>query len=211
MIMPEHEKKTTAYHEAGHALVAHFLPGHEPVHKITIIPRGRALGVTMYLQSEDRLSQSRTDMLKNIAAAMGGRAAEQVAFSHYTTGARNDLQQATRIARRMVMDFGMSQELGPVSWGEGSDEPFLGRSMAQPKSFSDETARRIDQEVKAICQRTYETAVGILTDNVHVLHRVAQALLERESLSATEFEELVVEAGPVQPEGVKWLLGSTPA
>jgi cell division protease FtsH len=205
MVMPEQEKKTTAYHEAGHALVAHFLPGYEPVHKITIVPRGRALGVTMFLQGEDRLSRSRSDMLRTIAMAMGGRAAEEVAFQHTTTGAQNDLQQATRIARRMVMDFGMSDDLGPVSWGEGGEEPFLGRSMAQPKSFSEETARRIDMEVQAVCQRAHETAVTILRQNVHVLHKVAQALLEKESLSAEDFKAIVESSGPIQPDGVSWI------
>jgi cell division protease FtsH len=206
LVMSETEKRTTAYHEAGHALVGHFLPGHAPLHKVTIIPRGRALGVTMHLTPEDRLSMSRADILKNITMAMGGRAAEEIAFRHYTTGAQNDLQKATRMARKMVMDLGMSEDLGPVTWGDGDDEPFLGRSMAQPKSFSEETARRIDEEVKEICQRSYDSAIGILTQNVHVLHKVAQALLERESLSAREFTELVEEAGPVQPDGIQWLV-----
>jgi cell division protease FtsH len=210
MVIPEKEKKTTAYHEAGHAIVAHFLPGHEPVHKITIIPRGRALGVTMYLQSEDRLSHSRADMLKRIATAMGGRAAEEVAFSHYTTGASNDLQQATRIAHRMVCDFGMSGDLGPVTWGSGSDEPFLGRTMSQPKPYSEATARRIDDEIRSICQRAYVSARSVLTQNVHVLHAVAQALLERESLSSEEFLELVASSGPITPEGIQWLLTPSP-
>ena len=208
LVMPEHEKKTTAYHEAGHAIVGHFLPGHEPVHKITIVPRGRALGVTMFLQPEDRLSHSRADMVRRIVMAMGGRAAEQVIFDHHTTGAQNDLQQATRIARRMIMDFGMSDDLGPVSWGEGADEPFLGRAMAQPKTYSEETARRIDDEVRTICVRAHDAAVAILTQNVHVLHQVALALLERESLSADEFKEIVEQAGPVEPTGLPPLLAS---
>ncbi|TVQ89953.1 MAG: ATP-dependent metallopeptidase FtsH/Yme1/Tma family protein [Deltaproteobacteria bacterium] len=208
-VMPEPEKRTTAYHEAGHAIVSHFLPGHEPVHKITIIPRGRALGVTMYLQAEDRLSHSRSDMLKRITSAMGGRAAEQVKFSHYTSGAQNDLKQATRIARMMIMDLGMSEDLGPVSWGDGDDEPFLGRSMAQPKSFSEETSRRIDSEVRAICQRAYDTALSILTQNQRALERVAEALLEHESLTAEQFTSLVEESDPVPPEGIQWML--TPA
>jgi len=210
MVMPEHEKKTTAYHEAGHALVSHFLPGHEPVHKITIVPRGRALGVTMFLQPEDRLSHSRADMLRRIVMAMGGRAAEQVIFDHFTTGAQNDLQQATRIARRMVMDFGMSPDLGPVSWGDGADEPFLGRSMTQPKSYSEETARRIDEEVRTICQRGHDAAVAILSENVHILHQVAESLLERESLSADEFKTIVEESGPVTPEGLPAMLAMAP-
>jgi cell division protease FtsH len=206
MVMPDQEKRTTAYHEAGHAIVSHFLPGHEPIHKITIVPRGRALGVTMFLQPDDRLSHSRADMLRRITMAMGGRAAEQVVFQHYTTGAQNDLQQATRIARRMVVDFGMSEDLGPVSWGDGSDEPFLGRSMAQPKTYSEETARRIDEEVRRICQRAYDSAVSILTHNMHVLHRVAESLLEQESLSAEDFKHIVESSDPVPPEDLGWLM-----
>jgi cell division protease FtsH len=208
LVMPENEKKTTAYHEAGHALVSHFLPGHEPVHKITIVPRGRALGVTMFLQAEDRLSHTRADMVRRIVMAMGGRAAEQVIFDHFTSGAQNDLQQATRIARRMIMDFGMSDELGPVGWGDGADEPFLGRSMAQPKSYSEETARQIDGEVRRICQRSHDAAVAILSQNVHVLHQVAQSLLERESLSADEFKLIVEQAGPIEPHELPAMLAA---
>ncbi|MFK7928187.1 MAG: ATP-dependent zinc metalloprotease FtsH [Myxococcota bacterium] len=207
LVMSEKEKKTTAYHEAGHALVGHFLPGHAPLHKVTIVPRGRALGVTMHLTPEDRLSMSRRDMLNRITMAMGGRAAEEVAFQHYTTGAQNDLQQATRIAQHMVTEYGMSDALGPVAWGGSTDEPFLGRSMAQNKAYSEETARRIDQEVKDICQKAYDGAATIIRQNVHVLHRIAQVLLERESLSGVEFKELVEEAGPIRPDGVSWLLG----
>jgi len=211
LVMSDEEKKTTAYHEAGHALVAHFLPDHAPLHKVTIVPRGRALGVTMYLTPEDRLSTTRRDMLNRIAMAMGGRAAEEIAFQHYTTGAQQDLKQATRIARHMVTEFGMSDELGPVAWGGSDDEPFLGRAMAQSKSYSEETARRIDDEVKDICQRAYSVAKGVLNENVHILHKIAQVLLEKESLSGSEFKELVEEAGPIEPAALGWLMGKGPA
>ncbi len=211
LVMSDREKKTTAYHEAGHAIVGHFLPNHAPLHKVTIVPRGRALGVTMHLTPEDRLSMSRADMLNRIAMAMGGRAAEEIAFQHYTTGAQNDLQQATNIARHMVTEYGMSDDLGPVAWGGSDNEPFLGRAMAQPKSYSEETARRIDEEVKDICQRAYGVAKGILNENVHILHQVAQVLLEKESLSGAEFKELVEEAGPVEPASLTWLMGKSPS
>lgn len=208
LVMSDREKKTTAYHEAGHAIVGHFLPNHAPLHKVTIVPRGRALGVTMHLTPEDRLSMSRADMLNRIAMAMGGRAAEELAFQHYTTGAQNDLQQATNIARHMVTEYGMSSDLGPVAWGGSDNEPFLGRSMAKPKTYSEETARRIDNEVKDICQRAYGVARTILNDNVHILHKVAQVLLERESLSGAEFQEIVEESGPVPPSVLAGFLGT---
>ncbi len=202
LVMSEREKKTTAYHEAGHAIVGHFMPEYAPLHKVTIVPRGRALGVTMHLSPEDRLSMSRADMLNRIAMAMGGRAAEEIAFEHYTTGAQNDLQQATNIARHMVTEYGMSADLGPVAWGGSDNEPFLGRSMAQPKSYSEETARRIDTEVKSICQDAYDVARNILEVNLHILHKVSEELLEKESLSGEEFKALVEASGPVQPSTI---------
>ena len=205
LVMPDHEKRNTAYHEAGHALVAHLLPGHDPVQKITIVPRGRALGVTWTLPSEDRMSMSREDMFKRLSMMMGGRAAEEVALQAVTGGASNDLLKATRMARHMVCNLGMSESLGPVNWGDEDGEPFLGRSMSRPSTYSEDTARRIDEEVKQILERTYDAARRILLDNIHVLHKVAQQLIERESLNHDEFRDLVEQSGPVSPSGLTWM------
>jgi cell division protease FtsH len=208
MVMPDWEKRNTAYHEAGHAIVAHLLPGHDPVHKITVVPRGRALGLTWTMPDEDRISLTREAMLKQIAMLMGGRAAEEVALNTITGGAANDIERATRMARVMVCELGMSEELGPLTWGEKQDEPFLGRSMARVQTYSEQTARRIDVEVRDIVMRSYEIAKTILTMNVHVLHRVAQTLVERETLERDEFALLVHESGPVSPkgiEGMQWM------
>ena len=205
LVMPEWEKKNTAYHEAGHAIVAHLLPDHDPVHKITIVPRGKALGITWTLPNEDRLSETRESLLKRISMMMGGRAAEEVALQTMSGGASNDIERATQIARQMVCELGMSKQMGPVTWGERSGEVFLGRQMGRTQSYSDETARRIDHEVKSILERTYDAAVLILTANIHVLHSVAQRLIERESLDHDEFAELVDEAGPVIPDGLGWM------
>jgi cell division protease FtsH len=205
LVMPEREKRNTAYHEAGHAIVAHLLPGHDPVQKITIVPRGRALGVTWTLPSEDRLSMTREDMFKQLSMMMGGRAAEEVALRAVTGGASNDIMKATRMARHMVCTLGMSDELGPVNWGDGDGEPFLGRAMARASTYSEDTARRIDDEVKRILESSYGSARDILTTNIHVLHKVAQNLIERESLDHDEFAELVDQAGPVAPTGLAWM------
>ncbi len=205
LVMPEDERRNTAYHEAGHAIVAHLLPGHDPVHKITIVPRGRALGLTWTLPKEDRLSMTRNDMLKQLSMMMGGRAAEEVALSEVTGGASNDLLRATRMARHMVCNLGMSEGLGPVNWGDDEGEPFLGRSYGRPAGYSEDTARRIDDEVKTLLDRAYESARVILTHNLHVLHRVAQTLIERESLDQAEFSAIVSDAGPVAPRGLSWM------
>jgi len=205
MIMPEAEKRTTAYHEAGHAIVAHLLPGHDPVHKITIVPRGRALGITWTLPDEDRLSMTREAMLKQIATYMGGRVAEEVAFNTVTGGAADDLDRATKIARYMVCELGMSDALGPVVWGEPQTEPFLGRQMARAQTYSEETARRIDTEIKGILKNAYDSAKSILLTNIHVLHKVAQTLMDNETLDRSEFTRLVEQSGPVKPEGLAWM------
>ena len=205
LVMPESERKNTAYHEAGHAIIAHLLPGHDPVQKVTIIPRGRALGVTWTLPESDRLSMDRPGLLKKIVMMMGGRAGEAVAMSQVTGGAQQDIQQATRLARHMICDLGMSDELGPVAWGESKGEVFLGRELSRQANYSEQTAQRIDTEVRGLIQRAYDAAVHILTDNVHVLHRVAEALLDRESLDAEEFAQLVEDAEPVAPRGFAWM------
>ncbi len=211
LLMPEPVKRKTAYHEAGHAIVAHLLPGHDPVHKVTIVPRGRALGVTWTMPDEDQLSQSRQQLINSIAMAMGGRAAEEIVFNAITGGARSDLQQATRIARHMVCDLGMSDELGPVAWDGGDDPVFLGRQMSQVKNYSEHTAKRIDEEVRRILTKAYSSAKSILSTNMHVLHTVAQALIERESLDAVEFARLVDESDPVVPEETWWVGQAQPS
>ncbi len=196
MVMPESEKRTTAYHEAGHAIVAYMLPGHDPVHKITIVPRGRALGLTWMLPDEDRISQTKKGMLKQITVLLGGRAAEAIALDAITGGASNDIERATKMSHRMVCELGMSDELGPVAWGESGPETFLGQ-MQRSKSYSEATSQAIDNEVKAMVTRGYELARTILTLNMHVLHSVAQSLVEVETLDRAEFEALVVQAGPI--------------
>jgi len=205
MLMPEWEKKNTAYHEAGHAIIAHLLPGHDPVQKVTIVPRGRALGLTWTLPNEERLSQTREHLLKQIAMLMGGRVAEELAFESMTGGAANDIERATRMARKMVCELGMSEELGPVTWSEPQEEVFLGRQMARSPNYSEQTARRIDDEVKKIIVRAYESAKSILKTNMHVLHKVAQCLIERETLERDEFAALVDSESPVLPKGLSWL------
>ncbi len=203
LLMPEPIKKKTAYHEAGHAIIAHLLPGHDPVHKVTIVPRGRALGVTWVMPEEDQLEQTREQLLTRIAMAMGGRAAEELVFDAITGGARSDIQQATRIARHMVCDLGMSDELGPVAWNGSEGEVFLGRQMSRVKEYSEHTARRIDNEVRAILTRAYDTARHILESNVHILHAVAGTLIEQETLDADEFAKMVDALEPVHP-GEQW-------
>ena len=208
MVMPEWEKRNTAYHEAGHAIVALLLPGHDPVHKITIVPRGRALGLTWTLPDEDRLSMTRDAFLKRIAMLMGGRAAEEVAMKSRTGGASNDIEQATRLARHMVCDLGMSEQLGPVAWGERQEEVFLGRQYQnRTQTYSEHTAQRIDDEVRSIVSRGYDLARALLTANLHVLHAIAQTLVERESLDGDEFKRLVEEHQPVPLDdaSLQWL------
>jgi cell division protease FtsH len=206
MVLPEWERKNTAYHEAGHAIIAHLLPGHDPVQKVTIVPRGRALGITWTLPTEDRLSLTRNAILKKLAMMMGGRAAEEVGMKSITGGAANDLKQATRLARHMICNLGMSDDLGPVSWGEGEQEVFLGRQMSQQqKAYSEQTARRIDDEVKRVLSMAYAAAKDILSTNAHVLERVAGVLIERESLDAEEFSALVEECQPIAPTSFAWL------
>jgi cell division protease FtsH len=203
LLMPEPEKQKTAYHEAGHAIVAHLLR-HDPVHKITIVPRGRALGATLMLPEHDQLSLTREQIINNIAMTMGGRAAEEIVYNSITSGAQQDIQQATRLARHMVCDLGMSDELGPVAWEAGQDEVFLGRQMNRVKNYSEHTSRRIDDEVRRILTRAYEVAKQILSNNKHILDKVALTLVERESLDGEEFAKLVDEGAPVVPEQ-SWL------
>ncbi|MBE1427039.1 cell division protease FtsH [Desulfomicrobium macestii] len=204
MILSDEEKKTTAYHEAGHTLVAQFLPGTDPIHKVSIIPRGRALGVTMQLPVDDRHTYSKTYLQNNLAVLFGGRAAEELVFNSITTGAGNDIERATAMARRMVCEWGMSEEFGPMALGKKDDEVFLGRDMAHIKDYSDETAKLIDLEVKRILGDAYGRAKTILQDNVELLHSLSLALIDRETLTGEEVGRIIngETLAPVQ-NGVK--------
>jgi cell division protease FtsH len=191
LVMTEEERKSTAYHEAGHALVAWLLPGSEPVDKVTIIPRGRALGITSYLPREERHSRSKEDLERWLTSAMGGRAAEQLVFQHLTTGAANDLENATALARRMVCELGMSDNLGPLTFGKKEEMVFLGREIASHKDYSESTAVLIDQEVRNIIERNYARASSLLKDNLDKLHLLAKTLLEREVLDGDQMDRLL--------------------
>ncbi|MBC7356178.1 MAG: ATP-dependent metallopeptidase FtsH/Yme1/Tma family protein [Desulfomicrobiaceae bacterium] len=188
MILSEEEKRTTAYHEAGHTLVAKSLPGTDPVHKVTIIPRGRALGVTMQLPGEDRHTYSKTYLQNNLAVLFGGRAAEELVCGTITTGAGNDIERATALAKRMVCEWGMSDEFGPMALGKKDEQVFLGRDITHIKDYSEETARLIDQEVRRILSEAYGTAKRILEEQRAVLEALAQALVERETLTGEEVD-----------------------
>jgi cell division protease FtsH len=198
MIMSDEDKRTTAYHEAGHALVAMLTPGSDPVHKVTIIPRGMALGVTQTLPAEDRYNLTRDQILAMIKHAMGGRAAEWLVFGHLSTGASNDLKQATDWARRMICKYGMSDRLGPVSFGDEDQDVFLGRDFVMRKDYSERKAEEIDEEVSTLLRKLYEEAEALLRENREVLDRVAQALLERETLDTADLK-LLVAGMPLPP------------
>jgi cell division protease FtsH len=194
MAMSEEEKRTTAYHESGHALVAKLLPGADPVHKLTIIPRGRALGLTQQLPIDDRHTYSKDYLTSQIRILMGGRAAEDVIFSQQTSGAGNDIERATQIARKMVCEWGMSEEMGPLSYGKRDEQIFLGRDIAQSKDYSERTAQSIDRAVKRIVSENFLNARQLLVDNIDKLHRLAKALLEQEVLDANQINEIVAQS-----------------
>jgi cell division protease FtsH len=192
MIMTEEEKKNTAYHEGGHALVAAMLPEADPLHKVTIIPRGRALGLTLQLPTEDKYSHTKDYLEAMITVMMGGRLAEELFLGHMTTGAGNDIEKATDYARKMVCEWGMS-DLGPLTFGKVEGEIFLGRDFGRTQDYSEETANQIDAEVKKIVTRAYERAKGILLDSTKVMHRLARTLLEREVLDGEEVLQIIAE------------------
>jgi cell division protease FtsH len=196
MVISDEEKKNTAYHEAGHTLVAKLLPGTDPVHKVSIIPRGRALGVTMQLPIEDKHSYTKESLLDRIAVLMGGRAAEEIIFNTMTTGAGNDIERATEIARKMVCEWGMSDKLGPVSFGKKDEQIFLGREMTTHKNYSESTAVEIDDELRRIVDENYARVKKLLSDNIDVLHRISLALIEKENLSGAEVDEIMKEKAP---------------
>jgi cell division protease FtsH len=193
MVMTEDEKKLSAYHEAGHALCMLYLEGHEPLHKVTIIPRGRALGVTMFLPERDKYSQSKMEIEAMIASLFGGRVAEELIFGleRVTTGASDDIRRATGLARRMVTEFGFSEKLGPLRYSENEEEVFLGHSVTQRKNVSDATAKVIDEEIRRIIDQGERSAREILTGHLDELHYLAKGLLEYETLSADEIRRLI--------------------
>jgi cell division protease FtsH len=191
LIISDREKKTTAYHESGHVLVAKMVPEADPVHKVTIIPRGRALGVTTYLPMDEKHTYSKEYLEAMIAYLMGGRAAEKLVFNELTTGAGNDIERATQLARKMVCEWGMSDRLGPLTFGKKEEEIFLGREIAQHRDYSEETAMIIDEEVKKIVSKGMDRAEKILKDNMDILHRLSAALLEREILDGEEIDKII--------------------
>ncbi len=202
-LMSEHEKLITAYHEGGHALVAAALPGTDPVHKITILPRGRALGYTMVLPDEDKYSQTRSQMLDQLAYMLGGRAAEEMVFHDPTTGAGNDIEKATGLARAMVTQYGMTESLGAIKLGEAAGEPFMGRDMGQGRGYSEDVAAKIDEETKKFLAVAHQEAFDILEENRDVLDALVLALLDRETLDKAEVAE-VFTALRRRPERPAW-------
>ncbi|MFB9068068.1 ATP-dependent zinc metalloprotease FtsH [Pseudofulvimonas gallinarii] len=202
MAMSEDEKRLTAYHEAGHAIVGRVVPEHDPVYKVTIIPRGRALGVTMYLPEGDKYSYNRTHIESMLCSLYGGRVAEELIFGadKVTTGASNDIERATKMARNMVTKWGLSDEMGPIAYAEDEDEVFLGRSVTQHKNVSDETARRIDEVVRDILDKAYQRTRQILTDNIDKLHVMAEALLQYETIDAMQIDAIMEGRTPPPPK-----------
>jgi len=194
MILTDEEKRITAYHEAGHALMAKMLPGTDPVHKVTIIPRGRALGVTMQLPTDDRHNFSKEFLYNTLAILMGGRVAEELVFKHVTTGAGNDLERATDLARKMVCEWGMSEKLGPLTFGHKEDTVFLGRDIAAKRDVSDQVALEIDLEIKRFVTENYERAKRLLTEQMTSLKALAEALLEKEVLDAPEIDQILLQS-----------------
>jgi cell division protease FtsH len=206
-LLSEQERSVTAYHEMGHAIVGHFLPKCDPVHKISIVSRGQALGYTISLPREDRFLQTRSALMDQMAATLGGRAAEELVFHEITTGAANDLEKVTHTAKQMIMRYGMSEKLGPRALGRNHDMPFLGRDMAAEPDYSDEIAREIDDEIRRVVEEAHERARNVLGDHMDVLHTIAKILIERETIDSDQFERLLageaeesVFAEPVQPE-----------
>jgi cell division protease FtsH len=193
MVMSESEKEMTAYHEAGHAIVGRLVPDHDPVYKVSIMPRGRALGVTMYLPEQDRFSHSKQHLESNISSLYGGRIAEELiyGFDNVSTGASNDIERATQLARKMVTQWGFSQKMGPMLFAEEEGEVFLGRSSSKSLNMSDETARAIDDEIKDFINRNYERASTILKENEDILHAMKDALMEYETIDALQVDDLM--------------------
>ena len=202
MVMSEKEKRLTAYHEAGHAIVGLSVPDHDPVYKVTIIPRGRALGVTMFLPLEDRYSYSKQRLNSQICSLFGGRLAEEIIFGmdNVTTGASNDIERATDIARNMVTKWGLSDRLGPLSYSEDNGEVFLGKSVTQTKHVSDETAHSIDREIREIIDSNFARSRKILEDNLDKLHTMAETLVKYETIDSEQIARIMRGEPPGPPE-----------
>jgi cell division protease FtsH len=213
-LISEKEKRVVAYHEVGHALVMELLPNGDPVHKVSILPRGLALGYTMALPGEDKYLTTRDELLDDITGLLGGRAAEQIVFNQMTTGANNDLDRATDIARRMVCEYGMSEELGPITLGRRHGNPFLGRDIMEDRNYSEEVAEKIDAEVRRIIETCYDRAMSILTEHRAKMDEISELLLERETIEREEFERLMAGLSTkrlVQPQGPGDAGGGQPA
>jgi len=202
MVMSDDEKKLTAYHESGHAIVGRLVPEHDPVHKVSIIPRGRALGVTLFLPEDDRFSYSKQRLESQISSLFGGRLAEELIFGAdmVTTGASNDIQRATELARNMVTKWGLSDKLGPLAYGEDEQEVFLGHSVTQHKNISDETSHLIDKEIRSVIDRNYERAKTLLEDNMEKLHSMAEALIKYETIDALQISDIMEGREPRAPK-----------
>ena len=202
MVMSEEDKRLTAFHEAGHAIVGRLVPSHDPVYKVSIIPRGRALGVTMFLPEEDRYSASKERLQSQISSLFGGRIAEELIFGkeRVTTGAQNDIKRATDIARGMVTQWGLSDKLGPLTYGEEEEEVFLGRSVTQHKNVSDETAHTIDEEIRVFIESNYERAEKILTERMDTLHMMADALMKYETIDSSQIDDIMAGKTPKPPK-----------
>jgi len=203
MVMSDEEKRLTAYHEAGHAIVGRMVPSHDPVYKVTIIPRGRALGVTMFLPEQDRLSYSKERLESQISSLFGGRVAEELIFGkeHVTTGASNDIERVTELSRNMVTKWGLSERLGPMTYSKEEGEVFLGHSVTQHKTVSDETAHTIDEEIRSIVDRNYQRAKGILVSNMDKLHTMAEALIKYETLESDQIDDIMAGKPHRPPQG----------
>jgi cell division protease FtsH len=200
IVMPEEERRNTAYHESGHAVVAKLLPKTDPVHKVTIIPRGRALGLTMQLPSEDRYSMDKSRILDTIAVLFGGRIAEEIFMHQMTTGASNDFERATDMARRMVTQWGMSDALGPMVYGENEQEVFLGRSVTSHKNVSEATMQKVDVEIRRIIDQQYALARGLIESNRDKIETMTKALLEWETLDADQINDIMAGNPPRPPK-----------
>ncbi|MGQ9499396.1 MAG: ATP-dependent zinc metalloprotease FtsH [Dissulfurimicrobium sp.] len=191
LILSDEEKKITAYHEAGHVLVAKLLPGSDPIHKVTIIPRGRTLGLTQQLPEDERHTYPKSFLLNNLAILLGGRVAEELVLNEFTTGSGNDIERASNLARKMVCEWGMSEKLGPVVFGKKEEHVFLGKDFGQVKDYSEDTAKKIDEEVIGTLTKAYERTKRLLSENIECLHAIAKALLEHESLNAKAINSLI--------------------
>lgn len=203
MVMSEKEKKLTAYHEAGHAIVGRLVPEHDPVYKVTIIPRGRALGVTMFLPEQDKYSISRKQLDSQMASLFGGRVAEELVFGveNVTTGASNDIERVTQIARNIVTRWGLSEALGPLTYAEAEEEVFLGRSVTQHKHVSDETARKIDIEIRKIVDVAHKTAKELVVANREKLETMTEALMKYETIGVEQIDQIMAGKVPDPPKG----------